>query len=622
MGLPRLSEWQKRWRRFVRPRLPPDVSIYYDPGYTIRLAGLRTGHVQLRRGDNVVGRLQHDGILEAEDITSPQPVSVKALSSFHPWSYIDASAEPETLSRIFGLDRSMVDVEAMLNAVRIAVGGTVEAAQGVVWGDKRCAFNMGGGFHHAEPELGSGFCVFNDIGVAVQVLREKGFDAPILIVDLDVHQGNGNSVAFTAADRVRVYSIHGSVWSHVERKDHKEIHLRGAVNDRRYLACLRTTLLPMARRMRPKLIFFIAGADVLAQDRLGTFWMSIAGVFERDRIVHELADELKAGLVVTMGGGYSPSSWLTYYNFTRFVVTGRPRVVEDPGNVVRKSFDEIASQLEATELQQSDDDLIFDFHPDELFGELSGQSQSRRFLGFYSKHGVEIVLERYGLNDQVRRRGYSEVDVQLEVDDPSRQVLRVRGLRHGRWYLLVEMIGRKRNIQIRNQTFKCLHTDWLLMQDPNAHFTLDRPRLPGQEHPGLGVARYATELLIRSCVRLGLAGVSNNPSHFHNGIAGSSEFRFLDPELEGRTRALAMSLSDFSISDASFAMEEERVKTEDGETVKWIPGDQVLPVSQEMKDAFLSEEYVHKMEESTKSWLRRGIHIETSETIASAESTQ
>jgi acetoin utilization deacetylase AcuC-like enzyme len=604
-----LDRWTAR-----RKELP----VWYHPQYTMGILGMAAGNLQPRRGDFVVGRLEHDGLLRPREVRAPGPVSLPKLALFHPWPYIDACTQPEVLARIFGLQPSEVDVEAIWTSVRLAVSGTVEASR---WAAERgaVAFNMGGGFHHAEPGQGSGFCLFNDVGVAIQNLRQEGFDDPVLIVDLDVHQGNGNSAAFSAADRVTVYSIHGSVWSHAERPDHREIHLTGPVNDRRYLACLRTTLVPLARRLRPRLMVFIAGADVLAEDRLGTFWLTLAGVAERDRLVHELAGEIGAGLVVTLGGGYSRAAWLAHYNFARYLITGRLRVSTDPVRELRRSFDEVASRLDPLELQGGDE-LGLDVSVDELFGELERNPSQTKFLGYYSRHGVELGLERYGVFDQVRARGFEELQLDIEVSDPQRQVVRVRGSKGEQWYLLMELIVRLRELVIEGDRFRCLHVDWVLLQDPTASFTLERPRLPGQEHVGLGISTYVTELFVRVCHRLDLAGVVDNPSHLHNGLGAPAGFRFLSPLLEGRARALRAALADVPITEASWAMEEERVVTRDGEVVRWIPGDHILPLREDLREVFERSAYRAEVEASRRAWERRGIQIKDS--TASIEPNQ
>lgn len=598
----------------ARARLRSDVAIWFHPEYSgpWRSDPPPVGHIEPRRGDLVIDRLMREGLVSARDVRQPELASLETLGRFHPWSYIESSTQPEVLARIFGTEPGLLRSEDLLRSIRRAVGGTVEAARAVVEGPIRTGVNLGGGFHHAEPELGSGFCVYNDIGVAVRTLRAQGWDEPVLVIDLDVHQGNGNSVAFDEVDRVKVYSVHGSVWSHRRDRVHREIHLRGAVTDDRYLAVLRTTLEPWIDEIRPGLVFYVAGADVLAGDRLGSFWLTMNGVFQRDRYVADLARDYGAGLVVTLGGGYSRQAWVTHYNFVRHLLTDETSV-EVRTESRREVFDRVARALDPLELQRDEDELSFDLHPDELFGQLTREAPARRLLDYYSKHGVETALEQYGIVDKIRVRGYDDIRVDLDLADVRYQRVLVDAISSGEWYRVIELVVRKERLELPDgsgESIETLWVEWLLLQDPKATFSLDRPPLPGQSHPGLGLARDFVELLIKICQRLNLGALVDVPAHYHNGVAASPEFHFLDPEVEGRVRALVTVLAGISVAEGSRLVDEEMVRTGDGEPFRWEPAPHVLAFDPRLKDYFRSSAYRRQVVEATNRCLQLGLHLQ------------
>ncbi|MEM1025110.1 MAG: hypothetical protein AAF627_10720 [Myxococcota bacterium] len=586
MVLSAVQRWRSRQRRAA-------VALWYHPEQgELGIGGPNDqfGGVEPRRGDAVAGSLVREGLVEAKTFRRAQQVSLSDLALFHSWSYIDACTQPEYLARIFGVQPEQVDAEAVLRNARIGVGATVEASQEVAAGRSRVAFHFGGGYHHAEPEQGSGFCVFNDIGVAIKKLRADGQSEAIAIVDLDIHQGNGNSVAFGPREDTRIYSVHGSRWSHTDAPHHREIHLEGRVDDRRYLACLKTTLTGWLRDLEPWIIFYVAGADVLRGDVLGDFDLSLRAAFVRDKLVYDLVEELNAGLVVTMGGGYSKEAWLQYANFARFALTGRTQIVNSLDEGLRRSFDEVSSQLSPFELQAEPDSLDFGMTPEELFGQLETKPKLHRLLNYYSRAGVQVALERYGIAEAIRARGFSNLETELEVSDPTRQVLRITGARHDRRHLLVEIVLRKAHVAFDGAERPMLFVEWMLLQDPTRDFSLVRPPLPGQEHPGLGVSRYFVLLLLKVCERLGLDGIASRPSRYHNAAGAPSTFFFADPILQGRFEAMRHAVQGMSVSEASAAIEEGRLRTEDDEAVGWTPGLFVVPAHARMDD-FRSERY-------------------------------
>ncbi len=601
-------------------RLKGIAGLWYHPEYVLGLLAnnARVTNIEPRRGELIVGKLMQEGLIHREQVRTPTPATLDQLVGFHPLAYVEQTLSPEILGRIFGLDSDLIsDPDLILRWVRHQVGGTIAAAWAAVNRPGFVGFNLGGGFHHAEPEQGSGFCVYNDVGVAIANLRARGYQERIAIVDLDYHQGNGNSIAFAEDPSVLVYSLHGAVWSHLGNGDH-ETHLTGTVNDRHYLAALNTTLQYALSRFRPKLVFYIAGNDVLANDHLGDFWLSLHGVLQRDLHVLDVAGQLGASTVVTMGGGYSPGAWRASYHLARFILTGIRKI--EPAQrreaPVRTRFTRIARTLDQKDLTAQEDD--FELTEADVFGDLRGGAPSTKFLDFYSEHGIEFAFERYGLLEAIRKRGFTRLHCAAELADRTHQVVRVLG-RHPsqqQELLLVELVVRRLWIKSgvpEQERMEVLFVEWLLLQDPTRSFTLQRPALPGQEHPGLGIALQMQELLVQACRRLSLHGVFERPAHYHNLLGGASDAHFLDPEQEGRAQAILTVLAGVPPWIASRTVHSDGLKFGDGTIMSWQPEMHGIAVSSALKEYFESQPYRSAAQRAMASYLDRGLAADLSD---------
>jgi len=188
-----------------------------------------------------------------------------------------------------------------------SVGGTLAATRAVFQSD-RVAFagHLAGGTHHAFADRGEGYCVFNDIAVAASVaLREQPACERILIIDLDVHQGNGSAVIFKDEARVFTFSLHcqDNLFSKREESD-LDVELPPGSGDTAYLQALRHHLPLLLQQVQPQLTFFQAGVDPHESDAIGKFKLSSAGLKRRNHFVFEMVAAHQSRLVVTMGGGY------------------------------------------------------------------------------------------------------------------------------------------------------------------------------------------------------------------------------------------------------------------------------------------------------------------------------
>jgi acetoin utilization deacetylase AcuC-like enzyme len=207
--------------------------------------------------------------------------------------------------RLMGFPWSEMLIERALRAA----GGTLAAAEDALL--TGLGINLAGGTHHAYPSHGEGFCVLNDVAIACFELLARGLER-ILVLDLDVHQGNGTAAIFANEPRVFTLSVHG------ERNYpfHKEVSsldfgLPDGVDDQSYLQLLEEHVLPVLKDFKPQLIFYLAGVDVLARDQFGRFALSKAGVWQRDARVFAFCQNLGVPVVSLMAGGYNKDLGLT-----------------------------------------------------------------------------------------------------------------------------------------------------------------------------------------------------------------------------------------------------------------------------------------------------------------------
>ena len=183
--------------------------------------------------------------------------------------------------------------------------GTIQCAMFAL--QNGCSMNVAGGTHHAFADRGEGYCCFNDQAVAANFLLDNGLAHRILIVDLDVHQGNGTAHIFRDEPRVFTFSMHGERNYPLRKEDSDlDIGLPDGMEDEAYLKILRENLPRIADTFQPDFIFYQSGVDVLASDKLGRLHLSRAGCRERDRIVLSFCQQQRIPVAVSMGGGYSP----------------------------------------------------------------------------------------------------------------------------------------------------------------------------------------------------------------------------------------------------------------------------------------------------------------------------
>jgi acetoin utilization deacetylase AcuC-like enzyme len=249
-------------------------------------------------------QLLHEGTIALENLFNPGPAAKETILAVHDVQYWDQlnnlSLPNQAIRRIgFPLTRPLIDREITI------AQGTVECCDYAV--KHGVAMNIAGGTHHAFTDRGEGFCLLNDIAIAARALLNKGQARKILIVDLDVHQGNGTAQIFRDEPAVFTFSMHGANNYPLQKEQSDlDIGLPDFTDDTFYLKTLETNLNNLLESIAPDFIFYQSGVDVLATDKLGRLNITREGCRQRDRLVLQAAKVNHIPLVASMGGGYSP----------------------------------------------------------------------------------------------------------------------------------------------------------------------------------------------------------------------------------------------------------------------------------------------------------------------------
>ena len=566
--------------------------LVYDEGYNFALPGVP---LDPARAERILAFLSEEALLDPLDLSRPRRPSLRNLLRVHSADYLDALGRRETAERIFGLAPTDEELEKVIEMQRLMVGGTIQATR-LALGNRGVAVNLGGGLHHARRDTGSGFCLVNDIAVAIARLRARGFREPVLVVDLDVHDGDGTRAIFADDPTVWTYSIHAEHWGDPEGEAATAIALGHGVEDEVYLGTLLKTLPDVFERVKPGLAIYLAGADPAAADPIGSWHISPAGMLSRDRFVLQLLRHRRSPvpLVVLLGGGYGERAWTSTARWLSWLLAGRP--IEPPENaeLTLQRFRRIWTSLDPQALTGEPGDFSWHLTEEDLAGILPGAPRETRFLRYLSRHGVELVLERFGVFDQLRLRGFEHPALDLELEHSLGQTLRIWGGPE-KTELLVEL--RVNRTQHAIPGLEVVVIEWLLLQNPRAEFGPYRRPLPGQQHPGLGMLAQILGWLVVLCERQGLDGIVYSASHFHIAAQSRRLVRFLDPAQEAEFRAFAGALEGLQLTEASRAVDEGRVVDGDGAPHRWPACTVVLPVSARLKEVVLGDAYEERVQE-------------------------
>jgi len=243
------------------------------------------------------------GAVARENVEEPDRAERWALELVHTRAYVDdimdGTISPAEARRL-GFPWSEQLRERSLRTVQ----GTIEAARDAL--DGGAGVNLAGGTHHAFPGHGEGFCVFNDVAIAIRVLQREGRVRRVVVLDLDVHQGNGTAAIFADDPDVYTFSMHGAknYPFHKERSS-LDLELPDGANDRSYVSLLTAHLDGVLEAARPDVAFYLGGADPYREDRFGRLTLSFGGLRHRDELVARACCGRGVPIVLTMAGGYA-----------------------------------------------------------------------------------------------------------------------------------------------------------------------------------------------------------------------------------------------------------------------------------------------------------------------------
>src|SRR5580704_4578763 len=290
--------FEKRSRYAVEIMLP--LKLIYDAGYDLNLGTHIFPSAKYRMvHDELLAR----GIASAGDFLSPAPATDEDILRVHSQDYV-YKLKTGSLTYAEILRMEVPYSRELIDACWLAAGGSILAGRRAL--EDGWALNVGGGFHHAYPDHGEGFCVIHDVAVAVRHLQFKAAIENVMVVDTDVHQGNGTAAIFRGDDTVFTLSIHQeNNYPYPKPPSTVDIDLPDGVGDDDYLAILEKHLRSAFQDFSPQLLFYVAGADPYREDQLGGLALTMDGLARRDALVMGCAQRNQVPTAVTLAGGYA-----------------------------------------------------------------------------------------------------------------------------------------------------------------------------------------------------------------------------------------------------------------------------------------------------------------------------
>ncbi len=275
--------------------------VAYHPSYIHSVPA--THRFPMEKYGLLYQQIQYEGILEEAEFLSPALIDLDIVRQTHSEEYLNKLVKLECTPREQRVS-GFVHIDDLINRELRIMEGTRLCAEMVANGG--VALNIAGGTHHAFTNRGEGFCLLNDQAIAAQWLLDKKLFNRILIVDLDVHQGNGTAEIFKDVPEVFTFSMHGGANYpiHKEKSD-KDVHLETFLDDKAYLTILRHELAAVVESFDPDFMFYQCGVDILETDKLGKLKVTQNGIRSRDEFVLNIARDRNIPVVCSMGGGYS-----------------------------------------------------------------------------------------------------------------------------------------------------------------------------------------------------------------------------------------------------------------------------------------------------------------------------
>lgn len=294
------------------------IAVVYRKEYEFSLGGLERAHpFDIHKYGKIYKRLLKKRLLRRSDTHEPDQIATADLLRIHKGAYIKSLSSSQAAARylemplVAVLPSSMLE-NGIIKPFRYGTGGTLLAARLAL--KTGAAVNLGGGYHHAKPDTGEGFCLFADIPVAIRVLQAEKLIARALIVDVDVHQGNGTILCLAGDDTTFAFSMHQrDIYPNPKEKGDLDVSLESGTDDAAFLKILGENLPKAFAAARADIVFLVAGCDTLAGDPLASLAMTVEGIVRRDAMVIDAAVRRGVPVVMTLSGGYSKDAARAQY---------------------------------------------------------------------------------------------------------------------------------------------------------------------------------------------------------------------------------------------------------------------------------------------------------------------
>jgi acetoin utilization deacetylase AcuC-like enzyme len=582
------SSARRLWNQIVVRLHRLQIEFAYSTDYQVDLG---TAPLDSLRAQKIVTYLLSQAMITPRAIVRPELVSLRDLELAHSRDYLESLREPSSLDDIAGLEVWPDLHEQVLLAQRSAVAGSIlETTKALK--NRSIGVNLGGGFHHATYSSGRGFCVFNDVAVAILKARQSGFSEPILVVDLDLHDGNGTREIFADDDTVFTFSIHNLNWSSEPAKASMSIELTGEIDDTTYLDALRSLLPGLLEEVQPGLVYYLAGTDPAFDDAVGNWKISAQGMLNRDRyVMSQIADSRAHATptVVLLAGGYGSDSWRYSARFFAWLLTNSTRR-EPPSTeeMTLARYRSLAGWLDSDAIGGESRAEDWGLTESDITGGLGPDGGQTLFLGHYSHHALELALEWTGLFDRLRSLGFYHPFLDLDLTNPNGHTLRLFTDSRKHEILIECRLRIERHFA---PDASLLSIEWLLMQNPRTQFTPGRQRLPQQKHPGLGLLSDFISVLILICDRMKLDGIVFVPSHFHLVLSARPHLLFLRSDDKAWFEAVERAVRGLPVVEATGIVSETGLQDRStGKRVAWRPMPMVLPVSKAFRERVEEEQ--------------------------------
>jgi histone deacetylase 11 len=293
------------------------IPIVYSPKYDITAFGLEKLHpFDSTKYSRIAGWLVAQGLRRPKDFLAPSPCTRSELERVHTSRYLDSLQKRPVLVRILEVPQvarlpAWVTNWRVLRPMRWASGGTILACRLAM--ERGLAITLGGGYHHAGPSLGGGFCVYADGPLGLATLHAEGRFRNALVVDTDAHQGNGTALCLETWPWAQILDIYEEdIYPWPKASEAFALPISAGTTGREYLEILQEELPKALARFQPELVLYNAGSDVLATDPLTHLALSMEEMAERDLYVVSEARAAGASVAMVLSGGYSKESWLAH----------------------------------------------------------------------------------------------------------------------------------------------------------------------------------------------------------------------------------------------------------------------------------------------------------------------